>query len=72
MSSKPSPHSYSVKARPNLYDLSIMDGVLAGGGDTQAVKREAYWSHTPSPEAVEMELMEHPDRYPLYDDLDDL
>ena len=40
--------SYKLKARPNLFDLAIMDGFLCGGGNVSnasSVQREAYWAH---------------------------
>lgn len=40
--------SYKVKARPNLFDLAIMDGFLNGGGNAPTVQREAYWAEPPS------------------------
>lgn len=44
-----SPHSsYKIKARPNLFDLAIMDGFLNGGGNPPSIQREAYWGTPPS------------------------
>lgn len=43
-----SDRSYKLKARPNLFDLAIMDGYLCGGGDASSVQREAYWGNPPA------------------------
>jgi hypothetical protein len=56
--------SYNVKARPNLFDLAIMDGFLTGGGNAPAVQRMAYWAPEPTPTS------ETEDKPPLHDDLD--
>lgn len=55
---------YSLKPRPNLFDLTIMDGFLTGGGNTSSVQRIAYWAEETGDIA--------PGEHPLYDDLDDL
>lgn len=36
--------SYKIKARPNLFDLAVLDGFLCGGGNAPSVQREAYWA----------------------------
>jgi hypothetical protein len=46
--------SYKIKARPNIFELAVMDGVLNGGGSQQPVRREAYWAEPPleAPDAL--------------------
>lgn len=44
---------YHVKARPNVFDLAIMDGFLNGGGNLPSIQREAYWA--PAPTTIEDE-----------------
>ena len=63
MSSK-SKASYTIKPRPNLFDLAIMDGFLTGGGNAPAVQRMAYWAPEPTPTS------ETEDKLPLYNDND--
>ncbi len=41
--------SYKIKPRPTLFELSIMEGVLNGGGHHSPVERQAYWAETPEP-----------------------
>lgn len=36
-------NSYKLRPRPNLFDLSIMEGFLNGGGEIEPVERVAYW-----------------------------
>jgi hypothetical protein len=58
-------NSYKIKSRPNLFDLSIMEGVLNGGGISPAVEREAHWTE-PTPEDMETLMwMEYPCTKPL-------
>jgi len=40
-------NSYTLRSRPNLYDLMVMEGILNGGGIKPIVTREAYWTHPP-------------------------
>jgi hypothetical protein len=50
--------SYKVKARPNLFDLAIMDGFLCGGGNAPSVQREAYWAKPSTQNALDSDLMD--------------
>ncbi|NQZ14936.1 MAG: hypothetical protein HRT94_08965 [Alphaproteobacteria bacterium] len=64
---------YSLKPRPNLFDLAIMDGFLTGGGNAPSVQRTAYWAHASSTPYYAEEAGDiAPGEHPLYDDLDDL
>lgn len=49
--------SYTIKPRPTLFELSIMEGILNGGEQCSPVKREAYWALPPQPNNdIEQEL----------------
>ena len=50
--------SYKIKARPNLFDLAIMDGFLCGGGNAPSVQREAYWAKLDPKNTLEHDLMD--------------
>ena len=63
MSSK-SKASYTIKPRPNLFDLAIMDGFLTGGGNAPAVQRMAYWAPEPT------RASESAEERPLHDNID--
>lgn len=69
MPSDPKKNSYQLKARPNLYDLAIMDGFLTGGGNAPAVQRMAYWAPAPD-QSHESSGDEDVTPYPLHDDVD--
>ncbi len=38
--------SYTIKPRPNLFDLAILGWYLTGGGHPPSIQREAYWENT--------------------------
>ncbi len=61
--------NYSVKARPNLFDLAVMDGFLTGGGNAPSVQRMAYWAPENTYEGIGEAL---PEEHLYYDDLDDI
>ncbi len=52
---------YKIKQRPALLDLSIMDGVLNGGGHHAPTQREAYWGLCPNetPDALNAQILEN-------------
>jgi len=58
-------NSYKIKPRPNLYDLSIMEGVLNGGGVSPTAEREAYWQEPASEDMETLMWMEYNPTKPL-------
>ncbi len=58
-------NSYTLKPRPNLYDLVMMEGVLNGGGIKPSVERHIYWAEPPHHGEEDLLEKEYPYSKPL-------